>query len=95
MTGATRFCEQCGNPLGEEVAFCESCGTPVPSEAPPTPIPDAAIATVATVAEPATVAVASPATAPPPAGRGSPRWIPLVIGILGVLIIVAAIVSAL
>ncbi len=44
---------------------------------------------------PTPVATAVAPAAPAEAGRGSPRWVPLVIGIVGVLVIVASIVSAL
>jgi predicted amidophosphoribosyltransferase len=77
VTGAAKFCEQCGSPLAAGVAFCESCGAAVPREEP---------------------AVAPAHPSPPPvvaAARRAPfAWVPLVIGLAGVLVIVGVIVSA-
>lgn len=36
MTGAARFCENCGVPLAPEARFCEACGAPV-GQAPAAP----------------------------------------------------------
>lgn len=76
MTGAPRFCEQCGSPLAGGVAFCESCGAPVSREeavAPAHPSPRPVVAA---------------------AQRAPFAWAPLAVGLTGVLVIVAVIVSA-
>ena len=78
VTDTPRFCEQCGAPLAEGIVFCESCGHAVPAAAP------------------AVTAVAPPALAVAPAAtpRRGVAWVPLVIGLIGVLLIVVAIVSS-
>ncbi len=84
MTGTSSYCEHCGKPLVEGVAFCESCGAAVP---------DAVVPTAEAPPTPAASVVAPAATTE--VGHGSPRWVPVGIGILGVLIVTASIVSAL
>jgi hypothetical protein len=95
------FCEQCGAELAEGLAFCESCGHAAPREEPApvaaTPVePD--VGAPPPAAEPAPVAVAAATTAAPTARAGGGArfaWQPLALAIVGVLVIVAAIVSSL
>jgi len=90
----SRFCEQCGTPLGDGLAFCESCGAAVPTGAPANPVAPTAPAPAPAPVEATPVPVVEPTAAPATAGRASPRWVPLTILVVGFLVIVASIVSA-
>ena len=96
MTTTSRFCEQCGSALAEGVTFCESCGAAVPPDEPATPTPPATEPTASAPVAPAPVTPMAASPAAPTAARtgGAPRWLPVLIMLIGVVMVVASIVSA-
>lgn len=96
MTETSKFCEQCGAPLAEGIAFCESCGHAVPRDESTPAAPPPAAAGFGVAPAPGPQAAPTPAVpAPSVSSRGRVSWAPLVIGLVGVLLIVVAIVSSL